>query len=187
MIHPLSDVQSKSIGKNTKVWQFVVILEGAKIGKSCNICAHVFIENEVLIKDFVTIKSGVQIWDGITLEDHVFVGPNVTFTNDLRPRSKAYPDNFPKTIVKMGASLGANATILPGLTIGAYSMIGAGSTVVKDVPGRALVVGNPAKRIAWLNEDGTKMFREGDYWKDHRSQLWKERSDELSIVKEKYL
>ena len=137
-IHPLSDVQSKNIGQDTKIWQFCVVLEKAVIGKNCNICAHVLIENDVIIGDNVTVKSGVQLWDGIRIEDYVFIGPNVTFTNDLYPRSKKYPEKFLQTIVKKGASIGANSTILPGITIGENAMIAAGSIVTKDVPANTL-------------------------------------------------
>lgn len=151
--HPLSDNQSKNIGKNTKIWQFVVILPKAQIGENCNICAHTLIENDVKIGNNVTIKSGVFIWDGITIEDDVFVGPNATFTNDLKPRSKKYPDKFLSTLVQKGASIGANATILPGITIGHYSLIGAGAVVTKDVPPYAIVAGNPAQIIGHTNRD----------------------------------
>lgn len=137
-IHPLSDVQSNNIGQDTKIWQFCVVLEKAVIGKNCNICAHVLIENDVIIGDNVTVKSGVQLWDGIRIEDNVFIGPNVTFTNDLYPRSKKYPEKFLQTIVKKGASIGANATIIPGITIGENAMIAAGSIVTKDVPANTL-------------------------------------------------
>lgn len=145
MIHPLSDVQSSQIGVGTRVWQYVVILPGAVIGQDSNICSHCLIENDVKVGDRVTLKSGVQLWDGICLEDDVFIGPNVTFTNDPFPRSKQYPDHFPRTVVKRGASIGANATILPGVTIGEGAMVGAGSVVTRDVPPRTLVVGNPAR------------------------------------------
>lgn len=144
-IHPSSDVQSKKIGERTTVWQFVVILPGAEIGRDCNICSHVFIENEVVVGDRCTVKCGVQLWDGVTLEDDVFVGPNATFTNDRFPRSKVWPEEFPKTLVKKGASIGANATILPGIVIGEKAIVGAGSVVVKDVPAGAVVAGNPAR------------------------------------------
>lgn len=149
-IHESSDVQSQKIGSETSVWQYCVIFSGATIGSNSNICSHCFIENDVVIGNNVTIKCGVQIWDGITIEDDVFVGPNVTFTNDLRPKSKKYPAQFLKTIVKKGASIGANATILPGLTIGENAMIGAGSVVVKDVPANTVWVGNPARQIRTL-------------------------------------
>lgn len=138
LIHPLSDVQSKNIGQDTKIWQFCVVLENAVIGKNCNICAHVLIENDVIVGNNVTVKSGVQLWDGICIEDNVFIGPNVTFTNDLYPRSKKYPEKFLQTIVKKGASIGANATIIPGITIGENAMIAAGSIVTKDVPANTL-------------------------------------------------
>jgi len=144
-IHPLSDVQTPTIGNGTKVWQFVVILAGARIGSDCNINCHCFIENDVVVGDRVTVKPGVQLWDGLRIEDDVFIGPNVTFTNDLTPRSKQYPERFLGTVVGRGASIGANATILPGLTIGANAMIGAGSVVTKDVPAGELWVGNPAR------------------------------------------
>ena len=147
MIHPLSDVQTSSIGEGTKVWQYSVILAGAEIGRNCNICAHTFIENDVCIGNNVTIKSGVYLWDGITIQDNVFIGPNATFTNDKKPRSKQYPDEFPKTVVEFGASIGANATILPGLTLGRRCLIGAGAVVTKDVPAYSIVTGNPAKVI----------------------------------------
>lgn len=144
-IHALSDVQSKNIGEGTRVWQYSVILDGATIGKDCNVCAHTFIESDVVIGNDVTIKCGVFIWDGITIEDNVFIGPNVTFTNDKMPRSKSYPESFSKTLIKTGASIGANATILPGIVLGQNCMVGAGSVVTKNVPENAVVVGNPAK------------------------------------------
>jgi len=150
MIHTLSDVQSENIGSGTNVWQFVVILPMAKIGNDCNICSHCFIENNVEIGDRVTIKCGVQIWDGIEIEDDVFVGPNVTFTNDPFPRSKIYSDQFLKTIIKTGASIGANATILPNIIVGSGSMVGAGSVVIENVPDFSVVAGNPAKVIRYL-------------------------------------
>ena len=143
-IHPLADVQSKSIGERTTVWQFVVILRGARIGSDCNICSHCFIENDVIIGDRVTIKNGVQLWDGLRIEDDVFIGPNTTFTNDRHPRSKVYPDKFLKTVVRKGASIGAGAVILPGLEIGENATVGAGAVVTKTVPAGATVVGNPA-------------------------------------------
>lgn len=146
-IHPSSDVQSKRIGEGTRIWQFVVVLPGAVIGRDGNICSHCFIENQVVVGDRVTVKCGVQLWDGVTLEDDVFVGPNVTFTNDPQPRSRNATAKLLPTLVKKGASIGANATILPGLTIGEGAMVGAGSVVTKDVPPRTLVVGNPARPV----------------------------------------
>lgn len=147
MIHPSSDVQSTKIGNRTKVWQFVVILPGAVIGQDCNICSHCLIENDVVIGDRVTVKSGVQLWDGVRLEDDVFVGPNVTFTNDMFPRSKIYPATFSYTTIMKGASIGANTTILPGITVGLNAMVGAGSVVIKNVPDNVVVAGNPARFI----------------------------------------
>ncbi|MEK0042872.1 acyltransferase [Escherichia albertii] len=152
MIHKFSDVQTTHIGKNTKVWQYSVILPGAVIGDECNICAHTLIENDVIIGDRVTIKSGVYIWDGIFIEDDVFIGPCVAFTNDKTPRSKKYLEKYPKTIIKKGASIGANATILPGITIGEGAMVGAGSVVTKDVAPFTIVVGNPGKVIKEIKE-----------------------------------
>jgi UDP-2-acetamido-3-amino-2,3-dideoxy-glucuronate N-acetyltransferase len=149
-IHPLADVAECIIGTGTRVWQFSVILEGAVIGNECNICAHTFIEGKVCLGDRVTIKSGVFLWDGIHLEDDVFVGPNATFTNDKTPRSKEYPEQFLRTVVKKGASIGANATILPGIEIGEYAMVGAGAVVTKSVPPRAVVAGNPAKILRYI-------------------------------------
>lgn len=146
-IHPLSDVQSENIGEGTSIWQFCVVLPKAQIGEDCNICSHVLIENDVIVGDRVTVKCGVQLWDGLRVEDDVFIGPNVTFTNDLHPRSKQYPDEFPQTVIRRGASIGANATILPGIEIGESAMIGAGSVVTKSVAAGHTVVGNPAKEI----------------------------------------
>jgi UDP-2-acetamido-3-amino-2,3-dideoxy-glucuronate N-acetyltransferase len=144
-IHPLADVATTSIGEGTKIWQFVVIMKGSRIGKDCNICAQVLIENDVVIGDRVTLKSGVQLWNGTRIEDDVFIGPNVTFTNDRYPRSKEYPDKFSGITIKRNASIGANATLLPGITIGEYAMIGAGSVVLNDVPAKCVLVGNPAR------------------------------------------
>jgi len=154
-IHPLSDVQSKNIGTNTFIWQYCVVLKDAVIGDNCNINCQVFIENDVIIGDHVTIKPGVQIWDGVTLEDNVFIGPNVTFTNDLIPRSKQYPESFAKTIVRKGASIGANSTIVAGNTIGENAFIGAGSVVTKDVPAYTVWFGNPAKHRGTIDDKGT--------------------------------
>lgn len=144
-IHSLADIADCQIGENTKIWQFVVILKGAIIGKNCNICANTLIEGNVIIGDNVTVKSGVYIWDGTRIEDNVFIGPNATFTNDLMPRSKQYPEAFLGITLKQGSSIGANATLLPGVTVGERAMVGAGAVVTEDVPAYAVVVGNPAK------------------------------------------
>lgn len=149
-IHPKADVAECSIGSGTNIWQFVVILQGAKIGMDCNICANSLIEGNVCIGNRVTIKSGVYIWDGVILEDDVFVGPCVTFTNDIFPRSKQYLSKPYTTKVGKGASIGANATLLAGIHVGAGALVGAGSVVVKDVPENAVVVGNPAKVIRYV-------------------------------------
>lgn len=146
MIHPLADVKSNNIGSDTNIWQFCVVMPDAVIGSNCNICANVVIENEVRIGDNVTVKSGVQIWDGVTIEDNVFIGPNVTFTNDRYPRSKNSNWKLESILIKAGASIGANSTILPGITIGENAMVGAGSVVTKDIPAGELWIGNPAKK-----------------------------------------
>ena len=146
-IHPLADVQTKSIGTRTRIWQFCVVLEGAVIGEDCNICAHCFIENDVVIGNRVTIKSGVQIWDGISIEDDVFIGPNVTFTNDRYPKSRDHRGGFETTKIERGVSIGGGAVILPGLTIGSGAVIGAGAVVTRSVSGGSTWVGNPARPI----------------------------------------
>jgi UDP-2-acetamido-3-amino-2,3-dideoxy-glucuronate N-acetyltransferase len=150
-IHPLADILTTRIGARTKLWQFVVVLPGAVIGTDCNICSHCFIENDVTIGDRVTLKCGVHIWDGIVLEHDVFVGPNVTFTNDAFPRSESYPKQLARTVVRRSASIGANATILPGLVIGANAVVGAGAVVTRDVPPNAIVVGNPAHITGYVD------------------------------------
>ncbi len=153
-IHPLANVQTDDIGNNTNIWQFCVVLNGAKIGADCNINCQVLIESDVIIGNSVTIKPGVQIWDGLRIEDHVFIGPNATFTNDLLPRSKQYPEAFSKTILKEGCSIGANATLVAGNTIGKYAMIGAGSVVTSDVEAFSLVYGNPARKKGYVTKAG---------------------------------
>jgi UDP-2-acetamido-3-amino-2,3-dideoxy-glucuronate N-acetyltransferase len=144
-IHPTAEVQTKDIGDNTIIWQFAIILKNAKIGKNCNINSHTFIENDVIISDNVTVKCGVYLWNGLRIEDNVFIGPNATFTNDKYPKSKTKPEQFEKTLLKKGCSIGANATILPGITIGENATVGAGSVVTKNVPNGVIVIGNPAK------------------------------------------
>lgn len=144
-VHSHGLCESPSVGARTRIWAFAHILPQARIGEDCNICDHVFVENDVIIGHRVTVKCGVQLWDGVRLEDDVFVGPNATFTNDPFPRSKQQPAAYARTVVRKGASIGANATILPGVTIGAHAMVGAGAVVVRDVPAGAIVVGNPAK------------------------------------------
>ncbi|MCO6056426.1 N-acetyltransferase [Pseudomonas sp. MOB-449] len=151
-VHELADVQSPHIGSGTRVWQYAVILPGARIGTDCNVCAHTLIENDVEVGNRVTIKSGVFLWDGIRVADDVFIGPNATFANDPMPRSKVYPERFLGVHLERGASIGANATLLPGVTIGEFAMVGAGAVVTKDVPPRAVVVGNPARILRILDD-----------------------------------
>ena len=153
-IHPLADVQSDQIGEGTIVWQFAIILPKAIVGKNCNINCHTFIENDVVIGDRVTIKSGVYIWDGLRIDDDVFIGPNATFVNDKYPRSKKYADKFQETKIGKSASIGANATILGGISIGEFAMIGAGSVVTKNVKPYTLVYGNPARIIGKVDANG---------------------------------
>lgn len=164
MIHPLADVKSNNIGENTTIWQYAVVLQNAVIGSNCNINCHTFIENDVQVGNNVTIKAGVYLWDGLTLKDNVFIGPNVTFTNDKFPRSKKYPSEFQRTILEKGASIGAGAIIMGGITIGEYSMVAAGALVTKKVPSHALVMGIPAKIVSYVNEDGSKMDWKGKYY-----------------------
>lgn len=155
-IHPTSDIQSKKIGPGTVIWQFTVVLPGATIGKNCNINSHCFIENDVIIGDGVTIKCGVYIWDGIIIEDSAFIGPNVTFINDKFPRSKQ-KFNLMRTVIKRGASVGANSTILPGITVGANALIGAASVVTKNIPNNTVWIGNPARQTAYVCNCGQKL------------------------------
>lgn len=152
MIHPLADVQSQNIGKGTRIWQFCVVFSQAKIGNNCNICAQVLIENDVIIGDNVTVKSGVQIWDGARIEDNVFIGPNVTFTNDMYPKSQNKDFECKGITLRKGCSIGANTTLLPGIEIGENSLVGAGSVVTKSVPAGEIWVGNPAKFLKKINE-----------------------------------
>ena len=153
-IHKSSDVHTKNIGEDTVIWQFNVILEGVVIGKNCNINSHCFIEGGAIIGNNVTIKCGVYLWNGIILEDNVFIGPNVSFANDKYPRSKKYPKRFSQTVVKKGASIGAGASILSGLTIDEYSMIGAGSVITKNTHPFSLWYGNPAKHCGYVTKSG---------------------------------
>lgn len=149
--HPQSLCESSQIGDGTRVWAFAHILPGARIGRDCNLCDHVFVENDVVVGDRVTIKCGVQLWDGVRVGNDVFIGPNATFTNDKFPRSRQYQDRVLETVVENGASIGANATVLPGITIGAGAMVGAGAVVTRSVPPRAMVMGNPARITGYVD------------------------------------
>ncbi len=180
MIHVLADVQTSSIGTNTTVWQFAIILQGAQIGNYCNINCHTFIENDVVVGNAVTIKSGVYLWDGIRVEDTVFIGPNVTFTNDTYPRSKQHPEKFIGAHLKEGCSIGAGAIILGGVTIGNYALVGAGALVTKDVPDFALVMGHPAQIKGWMNKDGSPMTQKNDIYIDNENTIWRVVNNKLT-------
>jgi UDP-2-acetamido-3-amino-2,3-dideoxy-glucuronate N-acetyltransferase len=150
-VHPNGLCEATDVGERTRVWAFAHVLPGARIGADCNICDHVFVENDVVVGDRVTVKCGVQLWDGVRLEDDVFVGPNATFTNDRFPRSRQRPPQFLRTTVSRGASIGANATILPGITIGERAMVAAGAVVTRSVPANAIVRGNPARIVGYVD------------------------------------
>jgi UDP-2-acetamido-3-amino-2,3-dideoxy-glucuronate N-acetyltransferase len=159
-VHKDGNCESVYIGDNTRIWAFTHILPGARIGFDCNICDHTFIENDVIIGNRVTVKCGVQLWDGLRVEDDVFIGPNVTFANDIFPRSKVHSKENLITKILKGASLGANSTILPGITIGENAMIGAGAVVTKSVPPNAIVVGNPARITGYINSEKAKIHKD---------------------------
>lgn len=150
-IHPLSDVQTTAIGSGTRLWQFVVALPRAQIGQDCNICSHCLIENDVILGDRVTVKSGVQLWDGLRVGNDVFIGPNASFANDRFPRVRQKPEKFLVTTIHDGASIGAGAVILPGLEIGRNAMVAAGAVITRSVPPNAVVAGNPAKIVGYVN------------------------------------
>jgi UDP-2-acetamido-3-amino-2,3-dideoxy-glucuronate N-acetyltransferase len=155
-VHPHALVETDNIGEGTRVWAFAHVMKGATIGRNCNICDHAFVESGVTIGDGVTIKNGVSIWDGVSLGNRVFVGPNAVFTNDLNPRAevKKTAEQFVPTQVQEGATIGANATIVCGVTLGRYAFVGAGTVVIRDVPPYAVVVGNPARQIGYMCECG---------------------------------
>jgi UDP-2-acetamido-3-amino-2,3-dideoxy-glucuronate N-acetyltransferase len=158
-IHEKGLCESQNIGNGTRIWAFAHILPRAKIGADCNICDHVFIENDVVVGDRTTVKCGVQLWDGIRLGNDVFIGPNVSFTNDPFPRSRNYPDAFPMTQIEDGASIGANTTLLPGIIVGKGAMVGAGSVVTRNVPPNAIVYGNPARIQSYVTPINLKPQR----------------------------
>jgi acetyltransferase-like isoleucine patch superfamily enzyme len=163
-VHKLALLESEHVGSRSRIWAFAHVMPGARIGAECNIGEQVFVEGGVTIGDRVTVKNGVAIWTGVTIEDDVFVGPNAVFTNDLYPRSRVYHDEIPATHVGTGASIGANATIIAGNTLGEYCMVGAGSVVTKDVKPYQLVAGNPARPMGWMSRTGQRMqFENGEY------------------------
>ncbi|MEI8340222.1 MAG: acyltransferase [Verrucomicrobiota bacterium] len=156
--HPQAIIEAGAmIGRGTRVWAFTHILPGAVIGEECNICDHTFIEGKVRVGNRVTLKCGVYLWDGVTVGDDVFIGPGAVFTNDRQPRSGRHPARYLETLLRTGCSLGANCTLLPGVTIGMWAMVGAGTVVTRDVPDYALVTGNPARRRGWVCRCGNKL------------------------------
>lgn len=181
--HNLAQVDSENIGNNTSIWQFSVVLKGAQIGNNCNICSHCFIENDVKIGNNVTVKAGIYLWDGIELENNVFLGPNVVFTNDIYPRSKQFKP-AEKTLIKQGASIGANSTILAGVTIGEYAMTGIGSVVTKNLKAHGLYYGNPAQHKGWIDEFGEKLTlnTEKNVWTNATNVEYRETSNGLEKI-----
>ncbi len=156
-VHPNAIVETENIGKDTRIWAFTHVMKDVSIGEDCNICDHSFVESSVTIGSRVVIKNGIAIWEGVTIEDDVFLGPYCVFTNDMYPRSKAHQGVI-KTLVKKGASVGANSTIICGISLGKYCMIGAGAVVTKSVPDFALVTGNPARIKYWISKSGEKLI-----------------------------
>jgi acetyltransferase-like isoleucine patch superfamily enzyme len=156
-VHPNALVESDTIGKDTRIWAFSHVLKNVTIGEDCNICDGCFVESGVTIGNRVTIKNSISVWEGVTIEDDVFLGPSCVFTNDMFPRSKAHHSTYVKTLVKKGASIGANATIICGIELGRYCLIGAGAVVTKSVPDFALVTGNPARFKYWVSKTGEKL------------------------------
>jgi acetyltransferase-like isoleucine patch superfamily enzyme len=178
-IHPAAIVETEAIGKDTRIWAFVHVLKGAVIGNGCNICGHCYIEYGVTIGNNVTVKSGIYIWEGVTIEDDVFLGPNVVFTNDIRPRSKQYITSL-KTTIQKGASIGANSTLLAGITLGQYCMTGIGSVVTRNVPAHALVYGNPARIQGWVDEEGQKLLQYSDTeWRSEKGIIYAQTTNGL--------
>jgi acetyltransferase-like isoleucine patch superfamily enzyme len=161
-VHPHALCETSAVGRRTRIWAFAHVLDGASIGSDCNICDHAFIEGRVRVGDGVTVKNGVQVYDGVVIEDEVFLGPNCIFTNDLTPRAavKKPAESLSTTLVRRGATIGANATIVCGVTIGDHAMVGAGAVVTRSVPAHALVVGNPARRLGWVCRCGSRLDSE---------------------------
>ena len=182
MIHQTADVQSSNIGKGTNIWQNTIVLPGALIGENCNINAFCFIENDVKIGNNVTVKCGIYIWDGVLIEDDVHLGPNVVFTNDIRHRSK-HKFEISRIIIRKGASIGANSTILGGVEIGEYAMTGIGSVITRDIPAFALVYGNPAKQHGWVDETGEKLKKLADnIWESTQGKIYEVVSGKITTA-----
>ena len=186
-IHPNAICESNNIGRDTRIWAFAHVLKNVTIGEDCNLCDYVFVEDGVTIGNRVTIKNGISIWNGVTIEDDVFLGPNCVLTNDMFPRSKGYHKENVKTLIKQGASIGANATIICGITLGRYCMIGAGAVVTKDVPDFALVLGNPARFKYWISKTAGKLnFDVNGLATDSKGHKYKllpgKKPDESSVV-----
>lgn len=179
-IHKTADVQSVNIGKNTRIWQCSVVLENAVIGDNCNLNFNTFVENDVIIGDNVTLKSGVYLWDGIKVENNVFIGPNATFVNNPKPRSQQYPENHIGCTIKEGASIGANATILGGISIGRFSMIGAGSVLTKSTNDFELWYGNPAVHKGYVTKSGLTLNLD---FKDSENNTYIFKNNDLIIIK----
>jgi UDP-2-acetamido-3-amino-2,3-dideoxy-glucuronate N-acetyltransferase len=178
--HPTSQVDSEQVGVGTVIWQNVVVLRGAIVGANCNLNCNTFVEGGARLGDRVTLKCGVYLWDGVTLEDDVFVGPNATFTNDLRPRSQQHRPIVP-TLVRKGASIGANASILCGTTVGRHAMVGMGAVVTKDVPAHALVRGVPATVVGWVDESGESLQQMGHDFRSHDGRVFCVGCDGLTL------
>ncbi len=184
-VHPSAICESSKIGKNTRIWAFSHIMKNAQIGEECNLGDHSFVESDVIIGNRVTVKNGVAIWKGVTIEDDVFLGPNCVLTNDLFPRSKVYHSEYISTLIKKGASIGANATIVCGITIGEYAMIGAGSVVTKDVLPYCLVVGVPAKIVGYVGKNGNRLeFKSKNITKDTEGNIYKLENKIVQLVEE---
>jgi acetyltransferase-like isoleucine patch superfamily enzyme len=173
--HPTAITESTNIGKGTRIWAFVHISKDVHIGTNCNICDHCFIEDTVRIGNNVTVKSGIYMWKGVVIEDNVFLGPNVVFTNDIRPRSKQYKEPI-TTLIRQGASIGANSTLLAGITVGKYAMTGMGSVVTCNIPDFALYFGNPARFKGWIDEKGNKLVKKNN-------NIWESPDGESYILK----
>ena len=158
LVHHLALIdEGATVGARTRVWAWAHVLPGAVVGDGCNLCDHTYVEDGVVLGDRVTVKCGVYLWDGVTAEDDVFIGPAAVFTNDLAPRSGRHLQEYEKTHLARGCSIGANATIIAGCRVGCYAMVGAGATVTRDVPDFGLVIGSPARLVGWVAKDGTRL------------------------------